>query len=68
MNNKIMDEKRKQFISKLTLLKHEAMELGLYSTARCMDIAVQEVGWEVQGKSAPKEAKRQQRATLFVGS
>lgn len=52
------------FASKLSLLKNEAICLGLYRTGRMLEIAIQEIGWEIQGKSTPQWQKERQKETL----
>jgi hypothetical protein len=55
---------RMMFPSELNVAKDKAMRLGLYRTARMLDIATQEVGWELQGASTPKEQQARQDETL----
>lgn len=55
---------RRDFIVRLSKMKHEAMALGLYRTGRMLDIPVQEIGWELQGADTPEWQKKRQLETL----
>lgn len=44
-----LEEQRKSFASRLSLLKHEAGTLGLYLTMQRMDPALRMVGFEIAG-------------------
>lgn len=59
-----ISQERKDFISKLALLKNEAMQLGLYRTGQLLEIPIIEVGWDVQGVTTPPEQKKRQIETL----
>lgn len=52
------------FASELILLKDKAFRLGLYRTAHLIEIPIIEVGWEMQGESAPADQKQRQQETL----
>jgi hypothetical protein len=47
-------------------LKEKALSLGLYRTARMLEIAIQEIGWELQGVETPKFQQNRQVETLNI--
>jgi hypothetical protein len=55
---------REDFVARLTLMKDEAYRLGLFRTARLIEIPIQEVGWELSGSPTPPEQKARQQETL----
>ena len=55
---------QKAIACELVVLKEKAARCGLYRTARMIEIAVQEVGWEMQGSDTPEWQKRRQQETL----
>jgi hypothetical protein len=48
----------------LNQLKFDAMQAGLHRTGHLIDIATQEIGWEMQGQQTPKWQKQRQQETL----
>lgn len=50
----------------VVLLKEKAMRLGLYRTGRMLEIAIQEIGWELQGVETPKSQQKRQIETLNI--
>lgn len=55
-----------QLVNELTKLKAKAGQLGLFRTARMLDIATQEIGWELAGSPTPDWQKKRQKETLGV--
>lgn len=55
---------KQKCVTDLVQLKDSLMRLGLYRTARVLDIATQEIGWELQGKETPDWQKKRQQETL----
>lgn len=58
---------RRKLVIDLVQMKHQAMQLGLYRTARLLDIPTQEIGWELQGEPTPDWQKARQQETLTPG-
>lgn len=56
--------KQQEMASEISLLKLKAMRLGLYRTGRMLEIATQEIGWELQGVETPEWQKKRQQKTL----
>jgi hypothetical protein len=52
-----------QFIRNLVLLESEAACHGLHATARKINDAVREVGWEIERKIAASEKRAEKRKT-----
>jgi hypothetical protein len=48
-NPSAVTEERKQFASDLQLMKHRAMNLGLYATGQRLDCPIRMVGFEIAG-------------------
>lgn len=63
MLNKINEETR-QLAFELTDIKARLHQAGLYCTARMVEIAIQEIGWEMQGADTPPEQKKRQLETF----
>jgi hypothetical protein len=59
-------EEQTKIASEVALLKVRAMNAGLYRTARLIEIAVIEVGWELQGVPTPMEQLKRQENTLLL--
>jgi len=57
-------ERGQELVTKINLLKFELMASGFYRTAHLIDIASQEIGWEMQGQTAPEWQKERQQETL----
>lgn len=59
-----ISSQHREFALFLTQVKEQAMRIGLYRTARLLEIPVQEIGWEIQGMDTPPEQKKRQQESL----
>lgn len=59
-----LEAKRRDMPRQLCMIKHELMQLGLYRTARMVEIATQEIGWELQNEPTPEYQRKRQQETL----
>lgn len=64
MSAKTKLHNRQKLVNDLVQMKDTAMRLGLYRTARLLDIPKQEIGWELQGIDTPTWQKKRQQETL----
>jgi hypothetical protein len=55
---------RQKLVTDLVQMKDSAARLGLYRTARLLEIPIQEIGWEMQDESTPAWQKKRQQETL----
>lgn len=65
--NKIMSctiEDAQKFASEINMIKNRLMQAGLYRTAHKIDIATQEIGFEMIGEETPEWQKKRQLETL----
>ena len=61
-----MNQEHLDIANELVMLKNRALKAGLFRTVRMIDIACQEVGWELQGVLTPPEQQRRQKEALNI--
>lgn len=45
-----LEQKQRDFVIRLALIKHEAGQLEMWETMQCLDTAVNRAGWELASK------------------
>ena len=62
----MISQDKQDFVSKLALLKVEAMRIGLYRTGHLLEIPLIEAGWDMQGQATPKQQRERQHDTFKI--
>ena len=53
-------KEKQELATEINLLKYKSIKLGMYRTGRMLDIASQEIGWELAGEETPKWQRERQ--------